>query len=1762
MVIEEMKAAACRVLGRRLARILRRKLLEFGREFFSFCQRKKLELLRHQRQEMLIKQATQDPRQRLRQILGDNVVTPSPVRVFPGHPHSAQTPPTSPPVPDRMEGEDTSVQSPPNLTATPPAIPDSSDLVCFSHCLGRPSSVSPCLPTSPPHHIFTKRCYAESNGNATCRKIRSSLVVLDTPDGEAHEPGASCNIGSNGDGPAPARQPGAQPKPGFDTSSATCTRLSENSSEFEVYLSASPPSSSAQFPNRYFSGESTAVSAPVHSLETVSHSNCIAVSPAVRNTKTVLEETNEGWRSITLTSAPTSPRSPLLHPLVSTSLELVSSRAVDCITSEISATTLASAEASMPLRLAFCEDGVTQQVSESRVLPKDAGNGAILGSLSVPKNNTPEVSAAPSASECSVRISPQHPVLEENEQHRLHKESNAAYRCDGKPTLAGCLDSMNGTEIRNLQHALTSPYEPSEGRPDQLTSAAPCASSTVCNWLSLEQEANKRMKTSLSAPVIRTLTLGERDTEAISSTRSLRSVGLEGPFKQVYLDVSADTGEPTVTGFESPHDRTVVEGSPVYDHLAVRSSSTPSRLRKNKTLDKNEGTVEEGPLQVSLRGTCECAVRGNGKRSGEESPSRPAPSARTRTVLVEVNAALAEVHAALQDADAAADSLLEDSLTSSACIPFGRLEESRASHETKENQSIHLAFTGCGDSHKQASEWDSTKKSNICCGPPHEMQLHNGEDSLWRPPPCPEEPSRTTADAAPYDGVCIPQESLSQPELDTAVACCCAAVSSLTIKPPLTTASSSLYFEEQISSFSLPETCSISKPASQPLGPSGQSPEEASPMEGKSVRCYPPPGSSSTSFPDSSTPGVAEDSCTLDSSCENASITAAGKITECKVPSSGQVLTEARRLRSGSSSGTSFLSILEDELFCARALAQLRHNTSLSPHEFMNECAQPLATEFLRTGVSVPKRSFGNSPCSSTYATRKPVHSEKGCTHQMPKMEEKATPGREGKELQRHEVDETPEKTQSASMTTPFSQPCGRVHNFAVAIDSILCPPCVAQTQQESFARRSECLDSLSQLPISCQMHVTAESKPSHLQQSATLFSLSPPCDKLFSLQTLCAPCTDRRCCPNASKNCSASVSNSPTHATHQELRPAADRLPISPTGNRTSPRAPVAPHLQITVPRGPSPQTASVDQTVPGQQKTELRATTEITRKVLLSTARQSAALCCTPSSVSHDSETPSIEGSSREDAESASLAGQSILTDTTTARKLCVIDIMPDAQHAVGQYNDGPVQCDTHGPASRPPVPAVTVCAFDEQRTTGKRVLSSGVTTIATHPTHGRTAESEAERRTSPMQAQPMMYHPWVNNTALLCSLKVFGGGTGSRNHSTETFGEPHLGERLKDIPPQSRGQNIHAVLCSEGARRSVYRPMSSGHLMLRLKPPSFDARTCSAAYAKTLSARSNAVEKNLGCPAAGSRASKRKPETSLSSKQAMIKFHSPRFLDRIVSRNPATGSVSGSPERSQLLELRESTRKPTHSYMFVVRMQARAEERRQRLAQLKLRKAKRLLFQEQQEREKQRQQEDAAASAEARRRQQQLRTRAVTYRRTRLAGAALEALCVAREATRVTVNEAKSILLRFQARRTIKCWRLTVVRRRCMDVAISLARDDLARQWIRKRSQALKALAFCDWASNTVAERERIQKILQKLRVSRCRRAFMAFTENVVLLAKAQYEPATKHYEYLLSKRFFRNWRRQQRYQQECKEMKALKAELWRRARRLLNDSEPSV
>ncbi|KFH15733.1 hypothetical protein TGMAS_219222 [Toxoplasma gondii MAS] len=145
------------------------------------------------------------------------------------------------------------------------------------------------------------------------------------------------------------------------------------------------------------------------------------------------------------------------------------------------------------------------------------------------------------------------------------------------------------------------------------------------------------------------------------------------------------------------------------------------------------------------------------------------------------------------------------------------------------------------------------------------------------------------------------------------------------------------------------------------------------------------------------------------------------------------------------------------------------------------------------------------------------------------------------------------------------------------------------------------------------------------------------------------------------------------------------------------------------------------------------------------------------------------------------------------------------------------------------------------------------------------------------------------------------------------------------------------------------------------------------------------------------------------------------------------------------------------------------------------MKGRKAKRVLLQEQQEREKQRQQEDAAASAEARRQQQQLRTRALTYRKRRLTGAALEALCIAKEATRVTVNEAKSILSGFLARRTIKCWRLTVVRRRCMDVAVSLARDDLARQWIRKRSHALKALAFCDWASNTVAERERSQEVM---------------------------------------------------------------------------------
>ncbi|KFH15732.1 hypothetical protein TGMAS_219218 [Toxoplasma gondii MAS] len=1541
MVIEEMKAAACRVLGRWIARILRRKLLEFGREFISFCQRKKLELLRHQRQEMLIKQATQDPRQRLRQILGDNVAPSSPVRVSPGHPHSAQAPPTSLPVPAPREGKDTSVESPPNLAATPPAIPDSSDLVCFSHRLGRPSSVSPCMSTSPPHHIFTKRCNAESNGNATCRMIRSSQVVLDTADGEAREPGASCNIGSDGDGIDPARQTRVQPKPDFAPSGATCNRLSENSSESEMYLSALPPSSSAQFTNRYFSGESTAVSASFHSLETVSQSNCVAVSPAARNTETVLQETNEGRRSITLTSAPTSPPSPLLHPLVPASLEIVSSWAVDCITSELSAATLASAEASMPLRLAFCEDGVTPQMSESSAVPKDAGDGAILGSCSVPKNNTPEVSAAPSVSECSVRISPQHPVLEENEQQHLHKESDAAYRCDGQPTLAGVLDSMNGTDIRNIQHAFTSPYEPSDGRPDQLTSASPCASSTVCKWLSLEQAANKRMKTSLSAPVIRTLTL-ERETEATSSTRSLRSVGYEGPFKQAYLNVSTDTGKVTVTGFESPHDCTVDEGSPVYDQLAVRSSSTPSRPQKDKALDKNEGTVEEGSLQVSPRGICECAAHGNGKRSGEQSPYRPAPSAVTTTVLVEVGAVLAQAHAAVRDADAAADSLLEDSSAGSACIPCDRLEESGASHDTKKKQSIHLTFTGCGDSHKPASKSDSTKKSNIRCQPPHAMQLHNAEDSLWRPLPCSKEPSRTTADAASYDGACIPQGSLSKPELDTAVACCCAAVSSVVMKPPLTKASSSLYYQKQNSSFSLPETRSIPQSDSQLLGPSGQSPAEASPMEGKPFRRYLPPGSSSTPFPDSSTPGVADDSCTLDSSWENASITAAGKIAECKMSSSGQFQTEGAGLRSDSrSSAASFLSILEDELFCARALAQLRHNTSLSPHEFMNERTQPVALELLRTGFSAPKRPFDNSPCSSAYATRKPVHSGKSCVHKMPKTEEKATPGREGKVLQRHEIGETPEKAQSASMTTPFSQPCGRAHNFANSFDSILCPPCAAQTQQESFAGRSESLESLSQLPISCQIHVAAESKPSHLQQSATLFSLSPPCDKLSSLPTLCAPCTDHRCCPNASKNCSASVSKSPTHETHRELRPAAGRLPISPTGKHTSPRAPVAPHIQITVPREPSPQTASVDQPVPDQQKTELRATVEITRKALLSAARQSAALCCIPSSVSHDSETPSIEGSSREDAESASLLGQSILTDTTIARKLCVLDIMSNAQPAVCQYNDRPVQRDTNGPASRPPVPAVTVCAFEEQCTTGKRDLATGVTTIATLPTHSRTAESEAERRTSATQAQPMVYHPWVNNTALLCSLKVFGCETGSRNHSSETFGEPHLGERLEDIPPRSRGQNIHAMLCSEGARRSVYRPkMSSGHLMLRLKPGSFDASTCSAASAEALSARSNAGEKHLVYPVAGRRSGQRKPETSLSSKQAMINFYSPRFLDRIVSRNPATGLVSGSPKRSQLPELRESTRKPTHSYMFVVRMQARAEERRQRLAQLKLR------------------------------------------------------------------------------------------------------------------------------------------------------------------------------------------------------------------------------
>ncbi|PFH37533.1 hypothetical protein BESB_039910 [Besnoitia besnoiti] len=66
---EEMKAAACRVMARWLARIRRRMRLEFGKEFISFYHSRKLDLLRQRQQQLLLQEATVDPCQRLRQIL-------------------------------------------------------------------------------------------------------------------------------------------------------------------------------------------------------------------------------------------------------------------------------------------------------------------------------------------------------------------------------------------------------------------------------------------------------------------------------------------------------------------------------------------------------------------------------------------------------------------------------------------------------------------------------------------------------------------------------------------------------------------------------------------------------------------------------------------------------------------------------------------------------------------------------------------------------------------------------------------------------------------------------------------------------------------------------------------------------------------------------------------------------------------------------------------------------------------------------------------------------------------------------------------------------------------------------------------------------------------------------------------------------------------------------------------------------------------------------------------------------------------------------------------------------------------------------------------------------------------------------------------------------------------------------------------------------------------------------------------------------------
>ncbi|CBZ55702.1 conserved hypothetical protein [Neospora caninum Liverpool] len=1506
-------------------------------------------------------------------------------------------------------------------------------------------------------------------------KIRLSPSVRDAPEAATIERGTPRDISAHSDGTT-ARQQGVQPKHGVASAGVTCVCYSGSSPASGMSFSSPPATCLAQLPIRDIL-EDTVVSAPCASAETDQQCSSAAVSPEVIHDETFFPEAKEREISVAVTSAPRPLRSPSLEPLASTSLELLPSWTAHSSTTEPSDAPLSSAEMSMPLRLPFCEPVAAPQVPASPGVPANE-ELSLSGTFRRATNSVPEAPVAPSPSECRVRSPLQRQCRREDKQNPLDEARRGSRRCSGQHASLGRLDRMIGTDVRSSQHTLVSPCGPSSDQLDKRSRTASCTSTAVSPWSSIEQDTDdKRMKTSVSAAAC-TPTIGAPDTEAASRAFSPSGVDSECFSKSACLGMSAASSELLVPSLRL-HEWAAVEESPICDPLEVASSPTASSLRNGQALHAHDTTADEGSTPVSLQGSHERAGHRSGQRSDEHSSSWPSQSAETRAVLGEVDAALAEANDALQDADAAAGALLDESLAAEVCVLFSRREEAPTSHDKE--QLSHLNLAGCGIPHEQPfeRERESTKSENDRCRPSHKLQLHSWEDSLLQAPHGPTEFSSRTAAQVPSAGNSIPHSPLPQSDLDAAVESPCPAFSSVAMEPCLTETSVSTYCETRIASLPLPESCNDHHPGSQLLGPMRQSHTQPSPMESKAAFSYLPVKYSSIPIPDFCKSGAPEKSCTSHSGREKASPSAAGRTAECEKSRSGRVLTEVPGFLADSGNpAISFLSILEDELFCARALAQLRHNATRAPQESMSGCTAPQANERLRVGHSEQRRSSVNAPFSLACETRNLVQYEIGGTQPMPPTEVEAAPGETGEGLRRQTGGESQKTAEVASGPAPCFQLGGSAHNVPVANDPFLSSPLPVQAPQESFACSSEPHDSVPQLPSISQIPVNPESQSEHLQRMAATFPLSPPSrETLFSLPSLFAPCSRYRWCPNPSENFSVSGSSSPTRATPQGLLPASVTLPSSPPDKpsvlvATSPLAPTASHLQTAPPVGISLRTVPVDQRVPDQRKIDLGAAAAMPRLVPSSNVGPDVAVCCTASSLWHDAASTPADDSSRGHAVSPFPCRESVLTGAPMATKPFAAASATDVRTEAGNAKDRCVHRDACGQEGRSGGSAVTVCAVEEPCTNGNQGGAPGVPAMATFP-------SQAQK--SLTHAQPRAYHPWLSSSPLLCSLGVICTAEGPLNRSPETCGEAHPVERPRNFQSRRGSQNKVDVLCSERARRSMYHPMPSEHVMMKLKPLSFGACYCSGAYPKNRSGGPNAVGQSVGCPTGSSRASQGKSETRLSDRRETLNCFSQCHLERMGPGNPTVVSPSGSLKRPQLLGEGQSTRKPGHSYMFVVRMQARAEERRHRLEQLKLRKASRLRLQEQRQREKQRQQEEAAAGEEARRQQVKLRQRAVTYRKRRLEAATLAALCAAREATLVTVTEAKRTLSRCQTRRTVNCWRLIVVRRRCMDVAIPLARDTLARQWMRNRSDRLKAGAFREWASSTVAERERAKEVM---------------------------------------------------------------------------------